>query len=598
MAANWLARHWVTVTVVVGGLGAALVAAAQLGVALTPLAMLLVVLLLWTGRKFAAVGWWVNRRRRVLAKASLPAPSTRVMLADWRIEKARVRQIRKQWPAFCDVNNYRGLGKVVPSLRRFRSTIAGDVVCHVSPGPIAVKGGVDKLVSLSSDLREVVGIGCTEVLVRRAGTGHATIIFLWTEAMERVLPVAELPTARKGEIAYGTRRDGTVASIRMSEPTLCGGLTGSGKSSVAWALFADLNRQDGLRYELYVSNLKGGAELKAFAGKTGQQQGPLMVAAYAADVAGTIRIIAKFEEDMKEVAKTNPYRQWTPDHCDEYPLRILILDESVELMMKMDTKQRATLDTCLSQGRANGFMVIMLSQLGQVEILKQTRNYIPQRLSLAQRDAINTNMFLGDGADQGGAPCSQIVNRPGLGYSYDERRRGYELFRSAWVDDDDMERIACGLLPDGMGEGIGKAPVNRQCAIYYFFTAAGASLYVGISVDPVRRRNEHAGLAGKPAKWWWEHVDESKTVINWADSEAAALVVEGRDIARFQPVGNKQHNTTNRNAGRVPAALPALRSRWSRKPAPIAEPQPGNVTPIRRKSRAERVLGDDERKQA
>lgn len=585
-----LKRHWATLAFVGGGLVLATWLAGRQQVSLTGFAYLVFGLLLWLAWSVLKLAWWMNRRRRLLARASLPAPSLAGMARDWWLERRRIRYILKQWPAFCEVNNYRGIGKIIPKLRKFQSTVEGDVSCMVSPGPISVKGGVDKLVSLAYDLREVVG--CQEVLVRRVGVAHAVLTFLWTEAMERVLPIAEMPASAPEQVAYGMRRDGSAASIKITDHDLLGGMTGAGKSGDAWARFADLNRK-GVTYEPYVSNLKGGAEFKAFEDKLGLVQGPLRVAAYASNVPDTIKMIAAFEKAMKKRAEEFPHRQWKVEHADEWPLSILVLDESVELMMKMDTKQRAVLDTCLSQGRAQGFVVWMLSQQGQVEILKHTRNYLPSRRSLAQRDSVSTNMFLGDGAEQAGALCSKIVNRPGVGYSYDESRRGYELFRSAWVDDDDMERIAQGLVPEGM-DGSQKLPSNRQCAVYYFFTADMQSVYIGISVDPVRRRDEHAGVSGSPAKWWWEHVDESRTVIRWADSEDAARAMEERDIKRYLPLGNKQHNADNPLAGRAPVVLPPAsqprRHWWQSVPQqpsrPAAPVQPENVTPIRRRTAA------------
>ncbi len=569
---HWTRRHRVTLWTLVGGLATLTALNTYLlpGMLLSkPVDYLFWALALWLARYWVGLWWWTNRRRRLLAKHSLPAPGFRQMHADRKIERHRVKLIEKQWPAFCEANGYRGVGKIVPKLRKFQGTVEGDITCMVSPGPIAVKGGVDKLVTLAWDLKEVTGDGCNEVLVRRVGAGHAFLTFLWTEALERVLPIADMPAGKPGAVAYGTRRDGSAATVRMCEPVLCGGMTGSGKSGWAWALLADLNRQN-IAYDLHVSNLKGGAEFKAYKDREGQKMGPVRVAAYAEDVPETVRLIGQFEREMKARSKVFPHRQWKPEHADEYPLTILVLDESVELMVKMTTAQRASLDTCLSQSRALGFWVIMLSQRGQVEILKSTRGYIPQRLALAMQNATETNMFLGDGAEGEGALCSKIVNRPGVGYSYDERRRGYELFRAARVDDDDMERIAAGLIPAGM-DGKAKLPVSRACGVYLMFSTAGQSIYVGKGFDPAERWADHAGERNNPAKWWWEHVDQSKTQVLWCDTEPAALELERLMIAKYLPVGNEQHNKANPLRGRVPEPLPI----------PV-RPEPTNVTPITR----------------
>lgn len=250
-------------------------------------------------------------------------------------------------------------------------------------------------------------------------------------------------------------------------------------------------------------------------------------------------------------------------------MAILWLDEMVALMLKMDTRNRAILDTCVSQGRSYGFWVIGLSQKGQVSVLKDTRDFFPQRLSLAQPNRVNTEMFLGEGAEDEGALCSKITNRPGIGYSYDEKRRGYELFRAARVDDDDMERVAAGMIPAGM-DGKAKLPVSRDCGVYLFFTSSMQSLYVGKGFDPQERWADHAGERGNPAKWWWQHVDMSKTQVLWCNSEEDALELERRMINKYLPVGNEQHNKDNPLRGLAPAPLPT----------PATPHQ--NVTPIRR----------------
>lgn len=573
----WLARHRVTIAVVTGGL----VLLTYLG--LVPLghgfpwlagASLAWVAVLVAACWWVASLWWMRKRRRQLAQASLPAPHLRQMLTDRHLERKRTRRILAQWPAFCDAYSFHGGGKlkIVPKLWQFSGTIELDIRCMVSPGPLGVKEGVDKLVNLAWQLKEIIGDDCKEVLVRRIGTGHAEVTFLWTEALERVLPVADMPAASKdNEVAYGVRRSGKAATVRMCDPILLGGMTGSGKSGWAWALLADLNRK-GLPYECYVGNLKGGAEFRAYADKVGQRNGPCTVVGYAEDIQQTVRLIQQFHDDMYARAKEYPHRQWLPKHADQYPLAMLWLDEMVALMLKMDAKQRAVLDTCVSQGRANGFWVIGLSQKGQVSILKDTRDFFPQRLSLAQPNRTNTEMFLGEGAEDEGALCSKITNRPGIGYSYDDGRRGYELFRAARVDDDDMEKVAAGMIPQGM-DGKAKLPVSRDACVYMFFTSDMQCLYVGEGYEFKPRRDDHAGLLGNPAKWWWEYVDESKTPLPvWCGSKENAEAYEQKMIAKYQPVGNEQLNKDNNFRGRKPEPLPA----------PVPEPAQ-NVTPITRR---------------
>jgi hypothetical protein len=486
---NWTRRHRTTLGVSFGGPVLLAIALSWFtNISLTLTAVLLLMLLTHLGQKIVGIWWWLNQRRRVLAKASLPAPGVRAMLGDRMLERRRMNVVQKQWLAFCDVHGYRGVGKVTPRLYKPRSTVALDLEYRVSPGPIGVKGGVDKLSSLAPMLAEIVG--CNEVLIRRTGVGHATLTFLWTEALDRVLPVRELPAAPKNGIAYGVRRDGSSAYIDAGLSVLIAGITGSGKSGLTWAILADLIRQD-VHVNLYASDPKGGIELAPLGLKVGERQGKLLVADYCATADDTKRLIDECEQAMKERQAKQTGRKWTVADAAENPLIILLIDESVEVMALMKTAGPTNnrglyltkLKTIISQGRASGVMVLALTQMAQKEVVGEVRDMFAQRLSLAQKNAINTSMILGDQAEEMGALCSKIVNRPGLGYSFDESRRGFELFRGAWCDDDDITRIAQGLLPDGMDSTIGKAPANRQCAIYYFFTADGQSVYVWASAS-------------------------------------------------------------------------------------------------------------------
>ena len=98
---TWLARHWVSVLTLVVGSAVVVTAVTLLGYSLTWPGFARVVLVLFVARHVVAVGWWMNRRRRLLAKSSLPAPSAWRMLDDWRRERARVAYVTKQWSAAC-----------------------------------------------------------------------------------------------------------------------------------------------------------------------------------------------------------------------------------------------------------------------------------------------------------------------------------------------------------------------------------------------------------------------------------------------------------------------------------------------------------------
>lgn len=594
---SFVVRHWVSLIAIVLGTIGVIVLAGMWGIGLTFRGVLLLALLLWLTRHLMGIAWWLTARRRLLAKASLPAPPLPAMLASWRLERQRIRYVTKQWQAVCQVNNIVGLGKTVPRLNKMRGTIEGDLTCLVSPGPLGVKGGVDKISSAAPSIAETCG--CPGgLLVKRTGVGHAVLTFMWTEPFERVLPISDLPKAAADRIAYGVNLEGQVMSIIMSLSVLVIGLTGSGKSGLLHALTVDLLRK--VNHVLYFSDPKGGQELGMYKPLVGKTHGRRTVADWVGTADTTDRILDKMERALKErQAQLIGVRKWTPDMDDEYPLIVGVIDEALEVIDKLKPASKSKLMTILSQGRAAGVMLVLLCQLPQKEILGQMRGLIAQRLGLATENAIDTGLIFGDTqAEEKGARCSQLTT-PGLGFARIEGERGYQPFRAALVTDDDIDQILRGELPAGMDDSM-KVPVSRQCAVYLFFTPIMQSAYIGLSVDPGRRRDEHAGLAGKPQKWWWQHVDESKTVIMWCDSEAAARVLEEQMIRKYQPFGNTQHNLQNPMAGVEPVSLPkpvvVRRRMWGRaKPVPapapvpaselvLSEPaEPTNVTQMRRR---------------
>jgi len=71
---------------------------------------------------------------------------------------------------------------------------------------------------------------------------------------------------------------------------------------------------------------------------------------------------------------------------------------------------------------------------------------------------------------------------------------------------------------------------KRATAVYRLSDSEGALLYVGISVSPERRFEEHA-----KKKPWWAEVDPAKTVITWYKDRFAAAVVEQQDERAGSP---------------------------------------------------------------
>jgi hypothetical protein len=468
----------------------------------------------------------------------------------WAMRALRAEQlkrfagIRRQWEIAAEVTpGLRGNnGEAVP-LERLRSTAEADAIATVHCGRVGVTP--DKFLKYAKEIK--AAIGCPDLSVRFVGVDTAEITFLWTQPLQRTLEANQTQRGAKGQIVYGIRPDGKPAYIFMGLPVLVGGMTGSGKSGFSWACLNYMNWV-GLNYDLWASDCKGGAELGALkqyllpAGAQGRQG--MNVRGYAMDVPQTADLIDSFYDAMKARLESGIGRKWTPDMADRVPLMVLLIDETVEVMKFLDKAHKDKLLTCISQCRSAGGMVISLTQMAQKSVLDDMRDMFPQRLSLAQRNAINTNMVLGDDAENDGAACSEIMlpDGAGLGYSYDEARRGYQPFRAGWVNDENMERIAGGGCAVGMGGEMSGLPENPRCAVYRMYNTIGELLYVGITdrADVRERWTEHA----KDKPWWGEVCWEGdfKPLVLWYPDRDTALAYETEAEAKEFPRYNEQKN--------------------------------------------------------
>lgn len=79
-------------------------------------------------------------------------------------------------------------------------------------------------------------------------------------------------------------------------------------------------------------------------------------------------------------------------------------------------------------------------------------------------------------------------------------------------------------------------------ALYQFYDASGAVLYVGITWDPVSRFHQHS----KKSKWW---PLAARHTIRWYPDRLKAAEVEVRAVAREHPPYNSRlHTLTAENA--------------------------------------------------
>jgi hypothetical protein len=530
-----LSRAWVRVVLVC----AFLVSWRLSGALLVPLVLLLTY-------KLLVEYLWGQRRRKLLAQNALPDPGVAALYRQHRIHNRRIRTVRRQFPAAClDYRLAKGKGKdaITPLLHKVTTTVDLDVVAHFRSNGTGVMP--EDIAKHADRIRRTVE--CKELLVTYTrDTTNAVLTFRWTEALGRVLPVADLPPSPKGRISYGIRRDGSAATVRWDLSILIGGLTRHGKSNVIWAMLADLLRK-GVPVALYVSDPKA-VEMRQFFGKdTGEKMGTLTVRRYANTPEATIEMVESAYGALEKRKREQVGKNWVID--ERNPLTIVILDELLPLHEMIADKHKGALGKILYTGAASGFVVWANAQVGHADVLGILRNFIPQRICFATPTADTTNTFLGTGAEQRGAKCSEI-NEPGLCYAVTDDSRNVEMARAALVTDPDMAVIASGGVPAGMADD-DKGPRNVQVAVYRLHSKSGQLLYVGISDKPARRFAEHRDDSRKP--WCREEghpdnqVDWPRAAANiyWYRDEATARKVEERAIKDELPIYNTVHNQRN-----------------------------------------------------
>jgi hypothetical protein len=446
-----------------------------------------------------------------------------------------------QWPLACETAGLIGPNKGGhPKLHRVTAQGDGTFRATVSSGRMGVP--VPAIQKQTDTLAEV--IGCHEVEVTKTGPGVASLQFHWNDPVGRVLPLTHLPAPPKGQLAYGIRQDGSPASILLDKSLLIGGMTGMGKSNTIWALLADAIRQD-IPLALYVSDPKGGIELGALKEHVGVKGGLIEVRQYVTRVDETDKMVRAMHSALlcrqrwmeeRRMRKVSPSR--------ENPACILILDEVLLVTKLVKDGTDSPIGQITLAGRAAGYAVWGATQIGQKENLGPWRDLITQRICYATSNVETTDSILGSRAEANGGRCSAL-QKPGVGYSYDDDIKVPRKFRAAYVSDEDTKLIAAGMVPDRMFE------VEREAAghtaLYRWYDLDDPvdperPGYIGITYDALKREAEHNAdlrdFMNKP---------NIRRTLEWFGSREAALEAEKKAIENEKPIFNDQHNRDNPN---------------------------------------------------
>lgn len=469
-------------------------------------------------------------------------------------ETRQKKRLEKQWPLACKRAGLRGPdGGDVPGLRKVRPLGSGTLQATVRSGDIGIP--VSDVQAAAATVAEI--IGCREVVVDKVEPGVAKVTFHWRDPIGRVLPLADLPVAPKGRIAYGIRQDGSAATVNLMQSILIGGLTRHGKSNIDWSLLADLNRQ-GVPVEAYVSDPKEGLELQEFeramaeaAALRSEPPTLLRIRSYAPDAKSTAQMVADAEKACKArkyYLKQDGVRKLEAPTA-AHPLVVVILDEALALTAMLKQGEDSPLGRLLYMGATAGYVVWMNTQAAQLEILGNLRRFIPQRICVATDAPGNTDSVLGQYAESKGAKCSEIRD-PGVGYSLAEGEARPKKFRAALVTDAETRDIARGRLPKKVADNhqrlfdLHTEATERKCGLYRWYhidATPGVDRpgYIGESYNVMIREAQHNAALR-------EFMQGSvKRTVEYYPSKKAAKAAEKAAIEAEQPIYNKAMNGRN-----------------------------------------------------
>jgi S-DNA-T family DNA segregation ATPase FtsK/SpoIIIE len=253
--------------------------------------------------------------------------------------------------------------------------------------------------------------------------------------LKTVRPYPPEPDWQQG-LPIARREDGKPWRLRLvGSHTLLVGATGSGKSSVLWAIIDQLIPAIMDRTaRLWVLDPKGGMELSA--GKEwfdrfayGSQPGE-----FVGILEDAVRVMHRRQATLR--GKTRLHQP----SADE-PLITIVIDELASLTswtIDGEAQQRikAALNMLLRQGRAVGVVVVGAIQDPRKETLP-SRDLFPTRIALRLVDSQQVDMSLGQGAWKRGAKCEEIPDTlQGVGYVVIEGEAAHHRVRFAHVTDD------------------------------------------------------------------------------------------------------------------------------------------------------------------
>lgn len=475
---------------------------------------------------------------------------------------ARQHLVRWTWGRVCETAglvNYRAgrYPRFLPGM--VRRQVDGSVKALTSAGWYSVSPR-----DLGEKAERIAdAIGCHEVVVRPRRLWvfpYQEVHFYWTDVFSRIVRLEDVRwrDAPPDAVVFGVHEDGSPATGVATESRLVGGMTRKGKSNLVWAKLLSLIIQ-GIPVRIYVSDPKEGMELSRLGAQLGKGSEMFAVVHYADDPDKTVAMVKQFHADRRaqarKMAELGMRKGGRP--TVEFPLLVLLMDETLVVPEVLAGGTKSFVGQTVLAGAASGAVGWFCTQMAQKSTaLGDVRDLIPQRVALATRSAINTNMILGDDAAQLGAGC-HLIRLPGVGFTFTDADHRPRKFRAPLVTDEEADLICQGIVPPKVQAALDaqneaklaelegrKEPTTvyrkhqRVPEVTLDGTPTGRLVavlaYVGITNSVRDRFAQHAAT-----KWWWELCDpELDDLDDVHQTRRRAKTAESKAIRADQPLYN------------------------------------------------------------
>lgn len=364
----------------------------------------------------------------------------------------RQRRTARRWPKAC---KRAGL-PAAPRLRKIASD-GQDVTALIHAG----QSGVTRK-DLARGLETLADLTlCREVTAKPRGhSGRYDLRFSFGDTLRQAVMPDDVPTAAHGSVKLGLTDAGTPFCVPILNaegesvlvPIFAGGVSGSGKSGLAWALLYGFI-EAGIPLRVRVIDAGGGTEFAALrhAFDNELRTDTFRVHSYTSKPKDAEKVIADAVEAMNARMYTmgkRGLRAHRPTVAEPYDL--VLVDELLRIKPLLKKGHDGPMGDLMTQGRKASHSLLGLGQVGHAATLGELREVFPTRVVLRTRTREQTQTIVGaaDLADL--MPAHRIPKgMAGQAYALDEND-GDEVtrFRVMRITDAATELIARGVLPD------------------------------------------------------------------------------------------------------------------------------------------------------